>query len=83
MAMVTTPRAMRRRATALRRGLCALLSKTYQVFADRRNLAVHYWTINDPAEMRRLVLLGADGIMTDRPDLLRAALTGLDRTGQP
>jgi glycerophosphoryl diester phosphodiesterase len=48
--------------------------------AHRRNLAVHYWTINDPAEMRRLVLLGADGIMTDRPDLLRQVLAGSERT---
>jgi len=38
--------------------------------AHRRNMAVHYWTINDPVEMKRLISLGADGIMTDRPDLL-------------
>jgi glycerophosphoryl diester phosphodiesterase len=38
--------------------------------AHRRNMAVHYWTINEPGEMRRLIDLGADGIMTDRPDLL-------------
>jgi glycerophosphoryl diester phosphodiesterase len=33
--------------------------------AHRRNLAVHYWTVNDPAEMKRLIQLGADGIMSD------------------
>ncbi len=33
------------------------------------NQQVHYWTINDADEMRRLLELGADGIMTDRPDL--------------
>lgn len=37
--------------------------------AARNNQKVHYWTIDDPAEMRRLLELGADGIMTDRPDL--------------
>ena len=31
---------------------------------------VDVWTINDEAEMRRLIELGVDGIMTDRPDRL-------------
>ncbi len=30
-------------------------------------LQIDYWTINDPDEARRLVALGADGIMTDDP----------------
>lgn len=30
-------------------------------------LEVDYWTINDPEQARRLVALGADGIMTDDP----------------
>ncbi len=38
--------------------------------AHRHNLAVHYWTINDPDEMRHLIGIGADGIMTDYPHLL-------------
>lgn len=32
-------------------------------------LEVHVWTINDEAEMRRLLALGVDGIVTDRADL--------------
>lgn len=35
------------------------------------NLAVHYWTINDPEEMKYLIEIGADGIMTDYPHLLQ------------
>ena len=38
--------------------------------AHDRGLQVHVWTINDPADMTRLVEMGVDGIMTDRPDLL-------------
>ncbi|HEX9185127.1 MAG TPA: glycerophosphodiester phosphodiesterase family protein, partial [Burkholderiales bacterium] len=40
--------------------------------ARSRNLRVHAWTINDEDAMRRLIALGVDGIMTDRPDRLLA-----------
>lgn len=33
----------------------------------RLGLQVHFWTINEPEEARRLLALGADGIMTDDP----------------
>ncbi|HWI60849.1 MAG TPA: glycerophosphodiester phosphodiesterase [Symbiobacteriaceae bacterium] len=32
-------------------------------------MKIHFWTINDEATMRELISLGADGIITDRPDL--------------
>lgn len=38
--------------------------------AHKRGMVVHYWTINDQETMRELIRMGADGIMTDRPDLL-------------
>lgn len=38
--------------------------------AHKHNLAVHYWTINDPDMMRHLIEIGADGIMTDYPHRL-------------
>lgn len=38
--------------------------------AHRHNLAVHYWTINDRQDMRRLIEIGADGIMSDYPHRL-------------
>jgi glycerophosphoryl diester phosphodiesterase len=37
-------------------------------------LAVVVWTVNDPADMARLVDLGVDAIVTDRPDRLRALM---------
>jgi glycerophosphoryl diester phosphodiesterase len=42
--------------------------------AHRHGLQVHVWTINDPAEMDRLLDLGVDGIVTDRADLLKQVL---------
>jgi glycerophosphoryl diester phosphodiesterase len=42
--------------------------------AHRHGVEVHVWTVNDEQSMRRLVRLGVDGIMTDRPDLLAKVL---------
>ena len=42
--------------------------------AHDHNVAVHFWTINDQETMRMLVRVGADGIMTDRPHLLKDVL---------
>jgi len=42
--------------------------------AHRRNVAVQYWTINDADEMRALIELGCDCIMTDNPILLKEVL---------
>lgn len=47
---------------------------TYINRAHRRNISVQFWTINDKEEMRRLIEMGADVIMTDCPDVLKELL---------
>jgi glycerophosphoryl diester phosphodiesterase len=46
----------------------------YVAAAHALGLPVHAWTVNDRAEMTRLLDLGVDGIMTDRADTLRDLL---------
>ncbi len=54
----------------------------HATFVDRELVAhmhgagksVHVWTVNRPAMMRRFIRMGVDGIITDRPDLLRHVL---------
>jgi glycerophosphoryl diester phosphodiesterase len=60
-------------------GRLPVVSKNFIAAAHQLNLQVHVWTINDPAEMRNLLDLGVDGIMTDYPD----RLLGLFGTGGP
>jgi glycerophosphoryl diester phosphodiesterase len=38
--------------------------------AQKLNIRVYYWTIDDEQTMRELLLRGADGLITNRPDLL-------------
>lgn len=42
--------------------------------AHRRGVRVLAWTVNDEAEMVRLVNLGVDGLITDRPDVARSVV---------
>ncbi|GAA1736476.1 glycerophosphodiester phosphodiesterase [Isoptericola hypogeus] len=55
-------------------GPLTVVDATTVAAAHRAGRAVHVWTVNDAHEMRRLLDLGVDGIVTDRADLLRDVL---------
>lgn len=42
--------------------------------AHDASIQVHVWTVNEPREMERLLDMGVDGLVTDRPDLLKELL---------
>jgi glycerophosphoryl diester phosphodiesterase len=44
--------------------------------AHALGLRVVAWTVNEPADMERLLAFNVDGMITDRPDVLRALLEG-------
>jgi glycerophosphoryl diester phosphodiesterase len=46
----------------------------YVEFAHRHGLAVHFFTVDDPAAIARAKAIGADGIMTNFPDRAARAL---------
>ncbi len=59
-------------------GNLRLVTSRFVAAAHRKNIQVHVWTVDDSADMARLVELGVDGIITDRPDRL---LKLLNRNG--
>lgn len=58
----------------VKHGRFVVLDRRFVAAAHRRGLPVHVWTIDEPGEMERLLDLGVDGIMTDRPAVLKEVL---------
>jgi glycerophosphoryl diester phosphodiesterase len=55
-------------------GDITLVDEAFVTSAHDSGIAVHVWTINNEAAMVRLVNLGVDGIISDRPSLLNEVL---------
>ncbi|MDE3064540.1 MAG: glycerophosphodiester phosphodiesterase [Acidobacteriota bacterium] len=55
-------------------GDITVVDELFVTAAHDAGVAVHVWTINDPAEMARLVDLGVDAVITDRPSVLSRLL---------
>lgn len=53
-------------------GSIHVVTRGFVRMCHRKGIQVHVWTVNDTESMRRLFELGADGIITDRPDLAQA-----------
>ena len=52
----------------------ALVDERFIAAAHARGLQVHVWTVDTPEETTAMLDLGVDGIMTDRPAMLRQML---------
>ncbi|MGY1840604.1 MULTISPECIES: glycerophosphodiester phosphodiesterase [unclassified Modestobacter] len=51
-----------------------LVDERFIEAAHARSLQVHVWTVDDEADAKQLLDLGVDGVMTDRPAMLRDVL---------
>jgi glycerophosphoryl diester phosphodiesterase len=51
-------------------GALRVLTRDFVEAAHGRNLRVHAWTLNDEGDMRRIIEMDVDGVMTDYPDRL-------------
>ncbi len=56
----------------LRRGRLEIVTAGFVERVHELGRQVHVWTIDEPAQMHRLLDLGVDAIMSDRIDVLRA-----------
>ncbi|MBI5042877.1 MAG: hypothetical protein HZC10_03425 [Nitrospirae bacterium] len=54
-----------------------LLTEEFIEKAHKKNIKIHVWTVNEKDDMKRLIKMGVDGIMTDYPDLFSEVINCL------
>lgn len=57
-----------------RYGPLRVVTPRFVAAAHRRGVRVDVWTVDEPGEMRALLDLGVDAVMTDRPEVLAGVL---------
>ncbi len=71
---LAVPRLIPAAQVPIRQGPLTVVNAAFVARAHRLGIAVHVWTIDDESTMTALLDLGVDGIMTDRPAVLKAVL---------
>jgi len=66
-----------------RSGPTRIVSRHFIAHAHRAGLVVKVWTVNEPADMRRLLEWGVDGLISDRPDLAVAEVRAFPHQPEP
>jgi glycerophosphoryl diester phosphodiesterase len=57
-----------------RSGSTTIISPRFVRYAHRAGLPVKVWTVDEEADMRRLIRWGVDGLISDRPDVAAAVV---------
>jgi glycerophosphoryl diester phosphodiesterase len=63
-------------------GIIRVVSPTFIRHAHEAGLEVQVWTVDDEADMMRLLAWGADGLISNRPDLAACVTTQFMSAGQ-
>ncbi len=59
-----------------------LTTKKFVQRLHKKGFKVNVWAVNTPALMRKMIRRGVDGIITNRPDKLKKALSRVPRSGR-
>lgn len=66
-----------------RHGSLRVLTPALLRVAHQHEVEVHVWTVNDSADIRRLLAMGVDGIVTDRADIAIGVAEEFDPPRRP